>query len=136
MRKFLTEKKVVILLNGRYAGKKAVIVKSFDDGDTGRLYGHALVAGIDRTPLKVLKSMSKKKIAKRSKVKTFLKVINFNHVMPTRYSFDAGLDKAVVSKISLKDDGSRRKAKTEIKKKFEQKYKAAENKWFFSKLRF
>ena len=80
--------------------------------------------------------MSKKKIAKRSRVKTFLKVVNYNHFMPTRYVFDAGLDKAIVSKISLKDATSRRKARVEIKKKFEGKYKAAENKWFFSKLRF
>lgn len=32
MGKFLKEKKVVIILNGRYAGKKAVIVKNFDEG--------------------------------------------------------------------------------------------------------
>jgi hypothetical protein len=45
--------KVVVLLNGRYAGRKAVIVKNFDDGQTGRQYGHALVAGIATYPRKV-----------------------------------------------------------------------------------
>jgi hypothetical protein len=30
MVKFLKEKKVVIILNGRYAGKKAVIVETFE----------------------------------------------------------------------------------------------------------
>lgn len=29
--------------------------------------------------------MGKKKVAKRSKVKPFIKVINYNHMMPTRY---------------------------------------------------
>merc|ERR1712173_456718 len=53
-----------------------------------RLYGHALVAGIDRYPRKVTKSMGKKKIAGRNKMKPFIKVINYNHVMPTRYSVD------------------------------------------------
>jgi len=46
MVKFLKPNKVVLLLQGRYAGRKAVIVKNFDDGVSGRQYGHALVAGI------------------------------------------------------------------------------------------
>ena len=45
--------KVVILLSGRYAGKKAVIVKNFDDGTSGRNYGHALVCGLSKEPRKV-----------------------------------------------------------------------------------
>lgn len=82
--KFLKSGKVVILLNGRYAGKKGVIVKTFDDGIDGRKYGHCIVAGIAREPLKVKKSMSEKKVEKRSRVKPFLKMVNFNHLMPTR----------------------------------------------------
>lgn len=45
--------KVVILLTGRYAGKKAVIVKNYDDGNTGRPYGHAVVLGLRKEPRKV-----------------------------------------------------------------------------------
>ena len=45
--------KVVILLTGRYAGKKAVIVKNFDDGTSSRPYGHALVVGLAKEPRKV-----------------------------------------------------------------------------------
>jgi len=45
--------KVVILLAGRYAGCKAVIVKSFDDGAQDRKYGHALVVGLSKPPRKV-----------------------------------------------------------------------------------
>lgn len=67
--KFLKAGKVVLLLNGRQAGKKAVIVKSFDEGTPDRPYGHALVAGIQKYPLKVTKNMSEKKIAKRSRVR-------------------------------------------------------------------
>lgn len=76
--------KVVICLQGRMAGKKGVIVKTFDDGTDGRRYGHAIVAGIARAPLKVKKGMSEKKVEKRSRVKPFLKLVNFNHLMPTR----------------------------------------------------
>lgn len=67
--KFLKAGKVVLLLNGRQAGKKAVIVKSFDEGTPDRPYGHALVAGIMKYPLKITKGMSEKKIAKRSRVR-------------------------------------------------------------------
>ena len=75
---------MVIVLNGRMAGKKGLVVKTFDEGTDGRKYGHAIVAGIARAPLKVKKSMSEKKVEKRSRVKPFLKLINFNHLMPTR----------------------------------------------------
>ena len=40
--KFLKAGKVVLLLNGRQAGKKAVIVKSFDEGTPDRPYGKIL----------------------------------------------------------------------------------------------
>ena len=42
-------------------------------------FSHALVAGIDRYPRKVTKKMSKKKVAKRSKIKPFLKVMKRIH---------------------------------------------------------
>lgn len=84
MGKFMKSGKVVLVLGGKYAGRKAIIVKNYDDGTQDRQYGHALVAGIDKYPLKVKSKMGKKQVAKRSKVKTFVKVINYNHLMPTR----------------------------------------------------
>ena len=50
--------KVVIVLQGRHAGKKAVIVKNHDDGTSGRKYGHALVCGLSKEPRKVRLSVS------------------------------------------------------------------------------
>ena len=32
---------------------KAIVVKTFDDGSKARPFGHCMVAGIDRAPLKV-----------------------------------------------------------------------------------
>ncbi|EDM06123.1 rCG35185, isoform CRA_a [Rattus norvegicus] len=84
MGKFMKPGKVVLVLAGRYSGRKAVIVKNIDDGTSDRPYSHALVAGIDRYPRKVTAAMGKKKIAKRSKIKSFVKVYNYNHLMPTR----------------------------------------------------
>ena len=45
--------KVIVLLTGRYAGKKAVIVKNQDDGTAARPYGHAIVCGLAKEPRKV-----------------------------------------------------------------------------------
>jgi large subunit ribosomal protein L27e len=44
---------VVVVLAGKYAGKKAVIVKNHDDGTSNRAYGHALVVGLSKEPRKV-----------------------------------------------------------------------------------
>lgn len=54
----LQDKKVVILLAGRYAGKKAVILKYFDEGTSGRPYGHASVCVLSKEPRKVRTSAS------------------------------------------------------------------------------
>ncbi len=40
--------KVVIVTAGRFAGKKAIVVKTFDDGTKEREFAHALIAGIER----------------------------------------------------------------------------------------
>mmetsp|Transcript_31691 Transcript_31691/g.75230 ORF Transcript_31691/g.75230 Transcript_31691/m.75230 type:complete len:143 (+) Transcript_31691:23-451(+) len=135
--------KVVLVLSGRFAGKKAVVVRTFDDGTSDKKFGHALIAGVDRAPRKVTKSMSKAKVAKRSKVKPFLKYINFTHLMPTRYSVDMDLKK-MVDENDVKEDSTQ--VKKDLKKVFEERYlnqkdlknekKAAGNSYFFSRLRF
>merc|ERR1711993_147014 len=83
--KIMKAGKVVLLLGGRYAGRKAVIVKPSDEGNNDKPFSHALVAGIDRYPRKVTKKMSKKKVASRSKVKPFIKVVNYNHMVRTKF---------------------------------------------------
>ena len=54
-------------------------------------------------PAKVTASMGKKKITKRSKIKSFVKVYNYSHLMPTRYSPNIPLDKTVVNKDVFRD---------------------------------
>jgi len=134
MVKFLKPGKVVVVLRGRYAGKKAVIVKNFDEGTENRPYGHAYIAGIARPPLKVTKSMGKRKIAKRIRIKPFIKAVNYNHFMPTRYLLDLDL-KNVINKNAF-EKARRKKTRREVKKLFEERLKTGRNKWFFTKLRF
>jgi hypothetical protein len=81
--------KVVLVLSGRYAGRKAIVIKNYDDGTTDKQYGHAIVAGIDRYPRKVHKRMGKSKIHKRSKIKPFVKVRD--QQVSNTISFNLGL---------------------------------------------
>ncbi|KAF9989768.1 hypothetical protein BGZ75_004945 [Mortierella antarctica] len=148
MPKFLKSGKVVVLLNGRYAGKKAVLIKNNNpttlfqqfffppSGTKERGYGHAIVAGIERYPLKITKNMGKKRVAKRSKVKPFIKVVNYNHIMPTRYGLELESLKSVVTLDSFKEPSQREESKKAVKKLFEERYNSGKNKWFFTKLRF
>merc|ERR1739841_270557 len=122
MGKIMKGGKVVLILAGRFAGRKAVIVKPSDEGTGDKPFSHALVAGIDRYPRKVTKKMSKKKVKKRSTLKPFLKVANYNHLMPTRYSVDISFNKDV-----LKDPMKKKKARMMVRTKFEERYKSGKN---------
>jgi large subunit ribosomal protein L27e len=76
-----------------------------------------LVAGIERYPLKVTKRMSQKKIERRTKVKPFVKVVNYNHIMPTRYIVGTDIElKGVVSEEKLANKESRKQMKREVRK--------------------
>ena len=127
--------RVVIVLQGRQAGKKAVIVKNHDKGEGNRKFPHAFIAGVEKAPLKVTTKMSKKKLARRSRVKPFVKAVNYNHLLPTRYTVDFSLE---LNKEDLKE------TKKNIKKEFETKYvsgakdasQSANVGFFFKKLRF
>ncbi|XP_036605110.1 60S ribosomal protein L27-like [Trichosurus vulpecula] len=136
MGKFMKSGKVVLVLAGWYSGHRAIIIENIDDGTSYRPYSHALVAGINRYPRKVTAAMGKKKIAKRSKIKSFVKVYNYNHLMPTRYSVDFPLDKTAVNKDVFHNLALKHKARREAKVKFEERYKTGKNKWFFQKLWF
>ena len=136
----------MIVLAGRHAGKKAVVVKAFDDGNSDKRYSHCLIAGIARGPRKVTRSMSKAKVEKRSRVmKPFVKYVNVRHVFPTRYQVDLDLKKAV-DEADLVDAERKVEVKKNLKKLFEDRYlnqkevtsekKALGSTYFYQKLRF
>uniref|UniRef100_A0A453T7V7 KOW domain-containing protein n=1 Tax=Aegilops tauschii subsp. strangulata TaxID=200361 RepID=A0A453T7V7_AEGTS len=128
MVKFLKPGKAVILLQGRYAGKKAVIVRVFEEGTRDRPYGHCLVAGLAKYPKKVIRKDSAKKTAKKSRVKVFLKLVNFTHLMPTRYTLDVDL-KEVASGApdSLTSKDKKVGAAKAAKAKLEERFKTGKN---------
>merc|ERR1712226_1808287 len=132
-------------LSGRYAGRKAVIVKPSDEGTSDKPFSHALVAGIDQYPRKVTKKMSKKK----QKVKVFFKHVNYSHFMPTRYSFTNATQLVNIGEVEdlLKKDVARTEKKEkrkEVARAFQEHVqksaatneKAAGAKWFMARLKF
>ena len=137
---------VVIILAGRHSGKKAVVIKNMEEGNSDdKRFSHCLVAGIARGPRKVTRGMSKKKVEKRCKtMKPFVKYINVRHVFPTRYVVDMDLKKAV-DEAELVGE-KKVEVKKNLKKIFEERYinqkqitsekKAAGSTYFFQKLRF
>ncbi|KAI0058467.1 60S ribosomal protein L27 [Artomyces pyxidatus] len=127
--------KVAIVLQGRQAGKKVVVIKQLDEGTKERPYPHAIVAGIERYPRKVTKRMGAKKLAKRSKVKPFIKVVNYSHLFPTRYSVELESLKGTVTSDTFKEPTQREDAKKQVKKLLEDRYTSGKNKWFFQALR-
>lgn len=137
---------MVIVLAGRYAGKKAVVVKTFDEGNADKRFSHCLIVGVARSPRKVTRSMSKEKVEKRSRcMKPFVKYVNVRHVFPTRYVVDLDLKKAVEGADLNKAD-QKIEVQKNLKKLFEDRYlnqkevtsekKAAGSAYFFQKLKF
>lgn len=134
------------MLSGRHAGKKAIVVKTFDEGNSEKRFPHILVAGLARNPRTVTKTMSKKKVEKRTKtLKPFIKYINVRHVFPTRYTVDLDL-KAAVDEADLVDPEKKVETKKKLKKIFYERYmnqkevtsekKAQGSTYFYHKLRF
>lgn len=114
---------------------QVVIIQPQDAGTKAHGFPHALVAGIERYPSTITRRMSKTRQAKRSKVKPFIKVINYNHLMPTRYTLDLEALKGVVTNDTFKEVSQREEAKKTVKKTLEEKYTSGKNRWFFTPLR-
>ena len=94
---------------------------------------------------KIKRSLSKKKFIKRTSVKPFVKYVNQNHVMPTRFVTN-DFDLKHVKDDNIKTFEARRTLKKELKTTFsnslrtlptpKESEKAAHTKFFFTRLRF
>lgn len=114
---------------------QVVIIQPVDTGNKTHPYGHALVAGIERYPAKITRRMSKTRQEKRSKIKPFVKVVNYNHLMPTRYTLELEGLKGALTSDTFKEVSQREEAKKTVKKTLEERYTSGKNRWFFTPLR-
>jgi len=88
--------------------------------------------------------MNKDKLKKKTKIKPFIKAVNFTHLMPTRYQCDLDLQSAVT--LENMSEGKKNDMGKKVKTMFEARYNnqdAAKSdkafngtQFFFDKLRF
>lgn len=71
-------------------------------------------------------------------MKVFVKMVNYQHMMPTRYSLqDVDLKQIVTAEIFDKENVTKKKeARKEARKVLQETFEAGKSKWFFTKLRF
>ena len=135
MVKFYKPGKIVVILNGRYTGRKGVIVKSNYESVKDRKYPHCMVVGLSKGPkkptkkniakmqaqIKQLESSDKENAAdtvKRLKsFGIFIKTYNMSHLLATRYTLKDDLS---IAKSVAKID--------ELDKKIKEDKAAVENK--------
>ena len=108
-------------------------------------FPHLLVVGIARNPRNVKRRINKKKFIKKTGVKPFLKNVNQNHVMPTRFTLKE-FDLKDLKEETAKSAEAKGPVLKEIRKRFTEAYrnlpdakrsdKSVETKFFFSRLRF
>ena len=135
MVKFYKPGKVVVVLNGRNAGAKGVIVRSNYESVKDRKYPHCLVVGLSKGPRKPTKRNLAKLQAKIKKLESspdsndrlnslksfgvFIKTYNMSHLLATRYTVkeDFGITKSLEKLDSLEKKVKEDKALIESKEK-------------------
>ncbi|OHS95010.1 ribosomal protein L27e [Tritrichomonas foetus] len=133
--------RLVILLNGRHAGKKGIVLAVYNEPTEARKYPHCVVLGIEKAPKKLTKDMPQETLVKRTQVKCFLKTVNFNHVLLTRHVVKP--DDDLFNKIkpdtvvASMQDAAEKKAQLEATAKvLRQKYLNNKLPWLFKPLQF
>jgi len=134
----------VVVLNGRNAGAKGIIVKSNYDNSKERKYPHCLVVGLSKGPRKptkrnLAKLQQKIKQLESSKdsndrlnaVKSFgvfIKHYNMSHLLATRYTVkeDFGINKTLDRLDNLEKKVKEEKAQIEAKEKAKKEENAKE----------
>ena len=81
------------------------------------------VAGINRYPRKITKAMPAEKKSQRGRIKAFMRMINVNHLMPTRYELTDVEFKGLTDTVK-NDKDSRREKLLHIKSEFEKRFQA------------
>ncbi len=107
------------------------------------------VAGINRYPRKITKAQTEEQKSKHGRIKAFLRTVNVNHLMPTRYEL-TDVEFKGLTDTGKNDKEARREKLLHIKGEFEKRFQAQGKKgklkegnkhtndagYFFRKLRF
>ena len=135
MVKFYRPGKVVVVLNGRNAGAKGIIVKSNYENTKEKKYPHCVVVGLSKGPRKPTKRNIAKLQARIKKLESspdsldklnslksfgvFIKTYNMSHLLATRYTVkeDFGISKSLEKLDNLDKKLKEDKAALDLKEK-------------------
>eukprot|EP00915_Cephaloidophora_sp_WS-2016_P006357 GHVH01008457.1.p1 GENE.GHVH01008457.1~~GHVH01008457.1.p1 ORF type:complete len:144 (+),score=28.09 GHVH01008457.1:54-485(+) len=125
MAKILKCGRLVVLNRGRHAGAKAIVVKTYES-TKDRDFQHALVVGISKPPGKITPNMPQYKVDQKMKIRSFVKLMNVNHMIPTRYSVDRDLEinSLMPASIDMNDQTQKKTACQKISKELVSKFLA------------
>jgi len=85
-------------------------------------FAHALVCGLERCPRKVTKAMSAKKVERKSHMKPFVKYVNYNHMLPTRFMVKQDFEfRSLATEDKMNTPEGRKALKKELKDKFQER---------------
>merc|ERR1712156_1207164 len=105
MGKIMKKGRVVILLAGRHAGKKAVIIKQIDEAK------------------KTTKRMSEKKIKSKAKIRPFVKYVNYTHLLATRFTVKEDFDfKSIVTEEAVDNAEERKEMRKALGAKLTERF--------------
>lgn len=116
---------ICLVLQGRYAGRKAVVVEASENLVT--------VVGMKTYPKP--KTAGTKAKEGETSFETFIKQYHARHLMPTRYTFKNNLN-AVVNNKNIKEANLKKKAVAESQKQLADAYNKDGSQWLFRKLNF
>lgn len=139
--------RIVIILNGRHAGKKAIVIKDKISSGNNSLLNNIGIIGIKNLPSRESRKKQSGTVGSKRRIKVFLKLMNKNHVIPTRYFVDLNPNQqTLISNISnsffdkkMNRDTSDKFVEEnmwQINNIFMDKYFSGKNKWFFKTLKF
>ncbi|ORD95162.1 ribosomal prt L27 [Enterospora canceri] len=118
---------IVVLTNGRLAGKKAIVLNVIDENSI-------LVGGINRVPYEVKEHAASWEKRKAAKFLTFIKKVNIKHSIASRYKEDID-----VGKLDIDANLSDVSIKAEVNKKLnillKNIYEVNKNKFLFNKMK-
>lgn len=119
---------IVVLTKGRFAGKKAVVLKEAGDN-------MIFVAGINRTPTESPDYLPNWQKRRNEKFITFVKKLNIKHALATRYKADVGLSELNAEDIT-EDINIRTTFNSQANRILKSAFENGKARWLFSSLKF
>lgn len=124
------KEEAVLIIKGRHAGKKAVII---DDIASSKGRKVVTIAGLEKTPTPITEDMTAKQKKGKSTLRAFVKTMNIRHIIATRYTMENvfnGLEIRDLSEVS-----ERVEMVQEVEAMFKKAYEANPTHWVFKKQR-